>query len=296
MTLVVAGFEKDGSVVFCGDSLITTKSSGISVKLTSSFRKIITLEIIVRVPDFSPDGKITRYVENTSSHRCMIAFAGSTLVSQHIINSIQGHLRRVKYTYDSGEYDYSERRQKGAHYKLIMACENNDKVENTLWDEDVFNKPDELANELLNKKFLINLFTHCIQEIIEKFHLNTNESFEPEWYASDFIVAFSCYETRQNHLATFKMDFSDSAVKLIVDEIDKNELAIIGISRYSKEIKKSYQEKKSALTTAEILFTEVIKAVKDNESADLREIGKPVVLKKFDRHRELRDQQKEWRK
>lgn len=25
MTLVVAGFEKDGTIIFCGDSLITTK-------------------------------------------------------------------------------------------------------------------------------------------------------------------------------------------------------------------------------------------------------------------------------
>ncbi|WP_455916992.1 hypothetical protein [Pantoea agglomerans] len=295
MTLVVAGFEKDGSVVFCGDSLITTKFSGVSVKLTSSFRKIIPLEIIVRVPDFSPDGKIIRYVETTSSHRCIIAFAGSTLVSQHIINGIQGHLRRVKYTYDSGEYDYSEGRQKGAHYKLIMGCENNDKVEKTLWDEDVFNTPAELANELINKDFLIGMFKHCIQVVMDNFYLNTNEFFEPEWFSSDFIVAFSCYETKQNHLVTFKMDFGGSAVNLIVEEIDKDELAIIGISRYNKKIKFSYQEKKADSSTANILFSEIINAVKDNESADLREIGKPVVLKIFDLHCELRDKQKEWR-
>ncbi len=296
MTLVVAGFEKDGSIVFCGDSLITTKFSGISVKLTSSFRKIIPLEIIIRVPDFSPDGTIIRYVETTSSHRCIIAFAGSTLVSQHIINSIQGHLRRVKYTYDSGEYDYSEGRQKGAHYKLIMDCENNDKVEKTLWDEDIFNTPAELASELISKDFLIRLFKHCIQGVMDNFYINTNEFFEPEWFLSDFIVAFSCYETKKNHLVTFKMDFGDSAVNLVVEEIDKDELAMIGISRYNEKIKFSYQEKKENSSTANILFSEIINAVKDNESADLREIGRPVVLKMFDLHRELRDKQKEWRK
>lgn len=294
MTLVVAGFESDGTVVFCGDSLITTRSNGISVKLTSSFRKIIPLEIIVRVPEFSPDGKITRYVDTTSWHRCMIAFAGSTLVSQHIINNIQGHLRRIKYTYDSGEYNYSEGRQNGAHYKLIMNCEDNKKVESTYWDEDVFNVPSESANDLLDKAFLIELFRHCIQDVMDKFYLNTSGSFESEWFASDFIVAFSCYKTKRNHIITLKMNFHESAVNLVVEEIDINELAIIGISRYNKVINDSYQKNKSTLKTADILFSEVIDAVKDNESADLREIGKPVVLKKFDHHRELRDQQKEW--
>ncbi|WP_205729013.1 hypothetical protein, partial [Escherichia coli] len=36
-------------------------------------------------------------------------------------------------------------------------------------------------------------------------------------------------------------------------------------------------------------------AIIDNESIDLREIGDPVVLKKFNQHRELRDNQKHWR-
>lgn len=295
MTLIVAGFEKDGSIVFCGDSLITAKNQhGVSVKLTSSFKKIIPLEIIVRIPDLSPDGKIIRYVETPSTHRCMIAFAGSTLVSQHIINSIQGHLKRIKYTYDSGEYDHSEGCVKGAHYKLIMPCENNDKVERTFWDEEMFIDSPRLSYEMINKDFLIKLFKHCIQKDINDFHIKTNETFESAWFASDFIVAFSCYKTKQNHLATFKMEFINSAVNLIVKEINKDELAIIGVTRYNKEINNSYQTKKSRNTTEQILSSELIKAVKDNESIDLREIGMPVILKKFDNHRELRDQQKNW--
>lgn len=295
MTLVVAGFEDDGSIIFCADSLITTKFNGVSVKLTSSFRKIITLEIIVRVPDFTPDGKIIRYLDTTSSHRCMIAFAGSTLVSQHIINNIQGHLRRIKYTYDNDKYDTSKGPQKNDNYKLIMGCENNEKVENTYWDGDVYNVNSETANDLLNKKFLINLFRHCIQEVMDKFYLNSNEVFKSEWFACDFIVAFSCYETKRNHLVTFKMDFHDSGVNLVVEEIHKSKLAIIGISRYNKAINESYKKNKPSHKTEDVLFSEVINAVEDNESIDLREVGKPVVLKTFDHHRELRDKQKEGR-
>ncbi|EBH2782869.1 TPA: hypothetical protein ACTYBD_004827 [Enterobacter hormaechei] len=295
MTLVVAGFEKDGSIVFCGDSLITTKSQGMSVKLTSSFRKIMPLEIIVRVPDFDTSGKIVRYFETESWHRCMIAFAGSTLVSQHIINSIQGHLRQIKYTYDKGEYDYHSGTQKGAGYKLIMGCEDNNEVENTLWDDDVFIDCREAANNLLSSEFLVSLVKHCIEKIITEFYLNTDEKFEKEWFASDFIVALSCYKTGKNHLFTFKMEFDDNSVKLVTREIGANELAIIGITRYNNEIHHTYQVNQSSLSTESILFKEVVKAVEDNESADLREIGKPIVFKKFDKHRELRDKQKEYR-
>ncbi|WP_446924778.1 hypothetical protein, partial [Klebsiella pneumoniae] len=76
------------------------------------------------------------------------------LVSQHIINCIQGHLRQIKYTYDKGEYDYKTDTQKGAGYKLIMGCEDNKEVENTLWDEDVFVENGEVANNLLSSEFL----------------------------------------------------------------------------------------------------------------------------------------------
>lgn len=295
MTLIVAGFEKDGTIIFCGDSLITTKANGSTVKLTSLFRKIIPLEIIVRVPEIDPSGKIINYIESLCQHRCMIAFAGSTLVSQHIINSIQGHLKQIKYTYDSGTYDYSEGCTKGAGYKLIMGCENNKSVEETYWNKDMFADPVKNANELINKNFLRNVFNHCIQKTMNEFYININEEFNPEWFASDFIVALSCYETKKNHLFTFKMEFNESEVNLIEQEININELAIIGISRYSEEINQAYQTQKATLSTSEILSQEITKAIIDNESIDLREIGDPVVLKKFNQHRELRDEQKHWR-
>ena len=295
MTLVVAGFEKDGSIIFCGDSLITTKSNGSTVKLTSFFRKIIPLEIIVRVPEIDPSGKIINYIESLCQHRCMIAFAGSTLVSQHIINSIQGHLKQIKYTYDSGVYDFSEGCTKGAGYKLIMGCENNNRAEKTHWKEGMFAEPVKNANQLINKNFLRKVFNHCIQKSMNEFYLNINDEFNPEWFASDFIVALSCYETKKNHLFTFKMEFNESEVNLIEKEINNNELAIIGISRYNKEINNAYQSQKSTTSTSEILTKEITKAIIDNTGIDLREIGDPAVLKKFDQHHELRDEQQHWK-
>lgn len=290
MTLVVAGFENDGSIVFCADSLITTRSQGVSVRLTSKFRKIIPLEIIIRIPEFDNEGRITRYIDTLPEHRCLIALSGSTLVAQHIINNIQGHLKRIKYTISKATYDNGL--FKDSYYKLIMGCEDNTDIEKTYWDDDVFINPHVEANKIIQRDFLVGLVTHCIQEIIKEFHINLNASFESEWFSYDFIVALSCYKSNQNHLLTFKMNFDGSDVKLTVDEIGKNDLAIIGITRYTNGIKKTFIHNKMTKTTSHILISELLKAVDDNESIDLREIGRPLVMKKFDRHRELWEQQK----
>lgn len=289
MTLVVAGFEDNGTIVFCADSLITTRKDGISIKLTSSFRKIVPLEVIVQFPEFSNDGVIVRYINTTSSHRCMIAFAGSTLVSQHIINNIQGHLRSIKVTFEEPHYKnniYIE-----GKFKLKMGCEDDKKVLDTRWDEDII-WPQSNASELLNKDFFSKLFKHCIQKNINEFLIEQNDFFNPDWFACEFICAISCYESKRNHLFTYKMEFSDKHANLIEKEIKEGDLAIIGIKRYNKKIIDSYCNSTPPVDVSNILFSELHEAVLDNENADLREIGFPIIQKKFDQYNELRDNQK----
>ncbi|EOX2600883.1 hypothetical protein ACPENL_003141 [Yersinia enterocolitica] len=280
MTLVVAGFDYDGSVVFCADSLITGKNNGLSVKLVSSFRKIVPVELVINIPIIDRDGKILRYQQTLSEHRCMVAFAGSTLISRHIMNNIEGHLKQIKYTYNNDDYI------------LIMGCEDNSSVENNCWDESMYNIGDDNLYDLISKNFLVNLFTHCIKDSIKDFITQSSSEFNEAWFRSDFIIAFSCNAPKRNYLYTFKMNFDDSGVSLIVNEIDKSELAIIGISRYNTEIIDSITIQRSSpdFYLKSHLLNEVRKAVIDNEEVNLLEIGFPIATKTFDMHREITSQ------
>lgn len=285
MTLIAAAFNNDNAIIFCGDSLITTHSPQYgTVKLTNKFRKIRALEIIINLPVFDNDGKIIKYNETLSELRCMVAFSGSTLVSQHIINTIEGHLRRIKLTHIDNVY------------KLLMNCEDNSQAEDTYWDEDIFNLTPGDQNRYLTKEFQVHLIKHCIEKIINEFIAQPNDAFHENWFRSDFIVALSCCNTRNNHLFVFRMNFNDRNVTLNIDEIDSNSVAIIGISQYNSVIINKCSPYFNTSHMPSTLLKAVCEAVDDNESIDLREIGYPVVVKVFDQFKEHTDKQKHYNK
>lgn len=279
MTLIIAAHNKNRELVFCGDSLISGNQGQGAVKLLSSFRKIKNIPVNIFKPDIGASGNFIGYYDMHLEHSCMIAFAGSTLVSQHIINNIEGHLKQLRFTYKEGQY------------KLIMACDENKKIRSTCWSDSMFNQSVDEICEYLTKDFQIGVIEHSINKAIENF-IKEEERYDNNFFDTQFIVGLSCYRSNENHIFEIKMDFNYESPRLIIKEISVGEVGSIGISRYENKLKEAFEDNcpdMSNLDDAMLRF--MCESVDDNEEVDLREIGYPVVLKKFNQFKEERHQQ-----
>lgn len=284
MTLIVASHTDDGTIVICGDSLITGNDSLRGrVKLLNGFRKIKNIGINILFPELDLAGKITRYDDMQLGRSCMIAFAGSTLVAQHIINNIEGHFKRVLFTFKDGSY------------KLIMECEGNHDALSDFWSDDMFTQTPSRVVEYLDRDFQINLIAHAINNSIDSF-ISENNRYDSSFFDTQFIVALSCYKTNNNHLFEIKMDFSKQKPFLVVREIFKDDMASIGISQYNESIKEFLSDGSDDSLIEKKMLKGLCNAIDDSESILLNEIGYPIVLKKFDHFCELRDLQERYRK
>ncbi|HHQ6559106.1 TPA: hypothetical protein ACSTJ0_003728 [Serratia fonticola] len=280
MTLVVAGFSDSGAITFAADSIISSKSSTYpfpDVTLVRKFRKVIPIDISVRIPYFNPLGQLHYWYDTPNSYSCMIAFAGSTLVAQHIINNIQGHLRRLKLTYIDDKY------------KIIMNCEDNTKMESSFFENDMFVNPEVISDSLLTKDLLSNVIYHAINDIVGEFKLNEVDGYQDDWYRSDFIAAISCKKSKANHLFTYKMKFEGNCVFVNMEEISRDSLAIIGVSRYNDEINRKFSDKGMKSNKDELILQLVSDSVSISIEDMYRDIGYPVVSKTYDDFREKID-------
>ncbi len=277
MTLIIATHNKNREIVFCSDSLITGKQDGVSIKLLNSFRKVKNIPVNILKPDIGLAGKITKYYEMPLEHCCMIGFAGSTLVSQHIINNIEGHLKQLRFTYKDEEY------------KLEMICDDNKTVMDTFWSDDMFNQsPEEILNHL-TKEFQIGVIEHSIYKAIEDF-IKDEDRYDKEFFDTQFIVGLSCNKSKSNHIYEIKMDFTENVPKLISKEILLGEIASIGITRYNIHLLGMFNNKSNSIE--ETMLQSMCDFVDNNEEVDLREIGYPIVLKTFNQFKEQRFLQK----
>ena len=283
MTLVVASFADNGAIVMCGDSLITGADDKKGrVKLLNSFRKIKNVPINILQPYLDRAGRVKSYYDIPIPHSCMIAYAGSTLASQHMINNIEGHFKRVTFTCEGGVY------------KLIMECQGNKNALSTYWADDMFHQSHHEIAQFLDKEFQINLIKHAIERAIDQF-ISADEAYSKEFFNAEFIIALSCYKTKKNHLFEIKMDFEiDGKPNLIVKEIPMGEMASIGVTRYYEDIRKLLLDSSLELNVEERLSKGVCDAIDDNENISLMEIGYPVALKRFDSFREQRELQKRY--
>ena len=137
MTLVVVGYRQNGfrwnakkseesvpdrrsGIFLIADSLISTETRSGREPLVSGFKKIIEVPINVWQPHFI--GELFQgYIKVFQTHKCLIAFAGSTLTAQHIVNSITNHLSELRIDYE-----------KGTEFKCVVrkSCEPNNLVSN----------------------------------------------------------------------------------------------------------------------------------------------------------------------
>ena len=146
MTLIIVGqdFQKflsnKSDTSFGLFAVSDTNITQNNMVLVNGFKKVIRIPIRLKVPEFVEDydrynNFFTRYTDYPLFKSCLLAFAGSTLVAQHIINVISNHLGKLYLGCDNESF-----------YKIIMPCETEKKF-NQYTTYEGYNRPDDYIDQ-----------------------------------------------------------------------------------------------------------------------------------------------------
>lgn len=233
MTLIIAGHTLEQvniegiksthgrGVFFATDSSITQNG----VVVVSGFKKVY--EMPIRVNGVNLLGNwFNGYHGFIYEGGCAVAFAGSTLVSQHIMNSIRNHLGELKPTYRDGMY------------QLAMLCESH-KFISQYCDGDMFKRSDYGHNYLLTAPFIAGVVQHAIQSVLDRASQYKGMKKNFAAYQADFILTVCCPDTGKYHIYRYEIvpgpdngdqSSADSVPAVAkMEEIPEGKVAVIGM-------------------------------------------------------------------
>lgn len=292
MTLVIAGhdIEKDASRLgFAGSThgLFVTADSTITSgnqTLLSGFKKIYTLPIKVYRPYFV-DQMFGGYQTVQLNTNCFIAFAGSTVTAQHILNGIGNHLGAMRYAYEGSGIMVP------GTYQILMNCEHSrlDKLV-TEWDDDMF--LDSHMKNLLNGELVAKTVHHVLK--ISLGDVKRHKIDEQGWNTllTQYVLGTYCEVDKRHKLFTFKprykREFGEHGhivdIEIDLSEIRPGELAVLGMTCFESRAKTAYQnafEAKADVKKA--MFDFLNTAIDEVQAGGNLEIDRPSVLSAFQR-------------
>ncbi|WP_156120108.1 hypothetical protein [Aeromonas finlandensis] len=272
MTLIVAGYNSqalhvgDNGIFVVSDSSIT---SGGRI-LVRGFKKVIEMPIRVMRPLFN-DGWFHNYYGFQYEGACLIAFAGSTLVAQHIINSIKNHLSELYPIHENGEY------------LLAMSCEKERLLHNNVYcEEDMF--LDEHVIPTITLSFLSDVVEHSIQAVLDhaKKHDGMKDNFTA--FKAEFIFGARCPST--NELGLFQFEIIEDEIRGALvkkTKVSKGDIAVIGMrTLYAADAQIEFNDALENRESVEIkMLNFVSKAIDSQNEIGVFDIGKPCALYKF---------------
>lgn len=239
MTLIIAGHTLEpvhlGSlkstyahgVFFAADSNITQNGAVV----VSGFKKVY--DIPIRVNGVNLLGNwFNGYEGFIYEGGCAVAFAGSTLVSQHILNSIRNHLGELKPTHQDGKY------------QLAMLCQPHKFIAQHC-DGDMFKRSDYGSNCLLTASFIAGVVQHAIQSVLDRASQHNGMRTNFSAYQADFILSVCCPDTGRYHLYRYEIvpgpyngdqSSADSVPAIAkMDEIPEGKVAVIGMRDFHED-------------------------------------------------------------
>lgn len=230
MTLVIAGHSlidmsfgaskstfTDG-IFFVADSSITQRGQ----LLISGFKKVVETPVRVAGMNFL-DEWFNGYLGYNYEGGCGIAFAGSTLVAQHIMNSIRNHLSDLKPTYLAGKY------------QLAMPCEGRKFLQGD-YDMDMFQKRHLGSNYLLTAEFIASVVEHSVQSVLiqAKKHKSMESMFSA--YQAEFILGVCCPDTKKYHIYRYEiLPCATQGATVAMEEIPEGKVAVIGMRKLHEQ-------------------------------------------------------------
>ncbi|CAA0195955.1 hypothetical protein I5590_10095 [Acinetobacter baumannii] len=278
MTLVVAGFDGD-EIFFIGDSAITNTSGSIPKTLLSGFKKIYAIPIIVHAPFFVREFR--RYIPFQSyKAESVVALAGNTLIAQHILNTINEHLAkvRVNYSYDGEKTIYS----------LIRHCDvrnNQFYQERRLWDESELSYDQVMS--AIQYSDLKDIIEYSIGEAVNS--ASKHILGEEDWKRikdNEYLFSLSCPHKKENFLYRVVFDEEERAgvIKAIpkIESIQKGQLGIIGIKNFNEQLCEKYNE---LVITRSNISLEMLncfeKIINNCNEQGFKGVAKPIIYKRY---------------
>ncbi len=286
MTLVIVGhdihktnersgyFGESRGLFVVADSTIT---SGFQT-LLSGFKKIYSVPIKVFQPYFLGT-HFHSYQTVWHETQCFIAFAGSTLTAQHVLNSISNHLNKLRIGHD---------RERGG-YLVLMGCEPNSLTHQLgidEWDESMFTDSD--MQGLLSGDIVSSTALHAIELALAgaKKHKLDEEGFK--MLLTQYVLGTYCEVQKRHRIFTFIPKLQKDALGVIegiaIDhrEIMPGEICVLGMTTFTSRAKAKYSE---ALTLGSdvkaAMFEFMETAIAEVQASGKLDIDHPCVLKGF---------------
>lgn len=263
MTLVIAGHSSGGfeeGIYFASDSHIT-QSNQILVK---GFKKVIEVPIRVKGLNFCSEW-FNGYYGDRYQGACTIAFAGSSLVAQHLINSMKNHLGELYPTFYDGSY------------QIVMSCEGNKHLKQADYDDSMFLK--HQLGPLLTAKLVSNVVRHSIDAVLEHARGFGKMSQLFSAYQAEFILGVQCPQTKEYFIYQYEIvPDQELGAKVDTVEIMQNDLAVIGAKKFKNDALAILAGCTGEEKPSQKIFSFLDGVVESETSIGNNGIGKPIGL------------------
>lgn len=213
---------------------------------------------------------------------CFIAFAGSTITAQHVLNGINNHLSVLRYGHEGAS------RGVPGMYQILMDCEPNSlDVGTTRWDEEMF-APSDMQG-LLSGEVVTRVVLHTIQGAMRSAKEHKIDKRGWESLLSHYAVGMYCEREKRDRLYTFTPEHR-LEVGVIVDidvtlrEVLPGELAVLGMKSHEAAATTAYQAAiAEGADVKQAMFDYLNTAIDEVREKGTREIDRPALLKELRR-------------
>lgn len=265
MTLVISGYSKGGfekGIFFAADSHITQNN----IILVKGFKKVIELPIRVKGLNFCGDW-FNGYLGNRYESSCAVAFAGSSLVAQHLINSMKNHLSELYPTFKDGQY------------QVVMSCEPQKHLRNNgCYSDDMF--LDRHLDGILTGEYLSKVVCHSIEAVLANARKHGSMGRLFSAYQAEFIFGVQCPKTREHEIYQYEIVPDEQrGAKVEYRYIEKDKLAIIGEkAKFTELAHETLNQCPLENKPSHALFSFLNEAIESENSIGNFGIGKPSAL------------------
>ena len=273
MTLIIAGFTDSRRLFFASDSTISDGNR----TLLNGFQKVYEVPVIVHEPYFIVN-HFQRYLPSRKHTHCAIAFAGSTLTAQHVLNSITSELGSLFFGQDAV-----------GKYGILRRDEYNELIKQSrvqLWAEDMF-LPEDMTG-LLTGKVIADAVAHAVQKAVESARRYAID--EQGFKKLENQYAVGTYSPDSDEVSLYEIDVVRSVsedgmlVPLVkIKEVCQSEISVLGLrERFKTEAETAlHQAHQQAETSASALFRFLNSAIERIWTEGSRVIDRPAYLYEF---------------
>lgn len=292
MTLIIAGhhyrqgiqWPREGidsstplvldGLFFASDSIITSGQHA----LLGGFRKVYPLTARLWKPYFL-DRYFHSYREVISQVECALAFAGSTLTAQHVLNTITEHLEKLRVSYRRALQPMVP-----GDYVVALHCQEAVLSRGAgTWDEDMF-LPSDIEG-LLTAEAVSDAVLYSINEALRSARRYKLDKAGFESLYTEFAFGLRCPVSKEYRLYCFRIQRRDvdGAMEVFTEkeEIQPGKLAVLGrVADFGVEAQTRYEAAiASGQEPATLMFDFLNEAIDRSLAAGRRDIDRPSSLK-----------------